>query len=483
LGKKILSWRLASQLFVGLLTIGGLPSAWGSDSDILRVGLTGKYPPFNYFDDRGQLGGFDVEVAEALCHRIEKKCEYKVLAWDGILAALLSGKIDAVIGSMAITDARTDQANFTAPYYESGAQLFVRSRSLDPKTAGFRIGVTLGTTYGDFARKAYPDAIIKTFKGEPSIYQDLEAGRLDGMVTDSLVGSYINLKRGGRLEALGPLLFKERIGIPVRKDREQLLGALNTALADFRKTAEYRELNERYFGARSSAVSLSTERGASRFDWGHSLVLMIRGLGKTIQVSVLGLLFGTGIALVLATFMTLSWTGIRIPTIIFVDFIRSTPFMIQLFGIYFGLPSIGITLSAWNAAVLAIAIHFSAYFAEILKVAYLGVPAGQRLAARVLGLNRFQALRYVIFPQMAPLLFAPALNTLVAMIKDSAIVSMISVHELTLQAQQLISATFRPIEFYAIAAVLYATITYPMLMVGRWLEKRYQSQGLLHGNS
>src|SRR5690606_23683347 len=131
-----------------------------------------------------------------------------------------------------------------------------------------------------------------------------------------------------------------------------------------------------------------------------------------------------------------------------IDFIRATPFMIQLFTIYFGLPALGIKLSAWSSAVLAIGIHSSAYLSEILQISYQSVPLAQHYAGKTLGFKRSETMIHIIWPQMLPVLTAPTLNTVVAMIKDSAVVSVISVHELTMQAQQLISATFRPLEFY-----------------------------------
>ena len=99
------------------------------------MGLTGKYPPFNYFDPNGNLTGFDVDVAHALCKDLKRTCEFVPMPWDGILSALLAGKIDAIIGSMAITEARSRQVLFTRPYYESGAQLFTRNGAADPESA------------------------------------------------------------------------------------------------------------------------------------------------------------------------------------------------------------------------------------------------------------------------------------------------------------------------------------------------------------
>jgi len=139
-----------------------------------------------------------------------------------------------------------------------------------------------------------------------------------------------------------------------------------------------------------------------------------------------------------------------------------------------------VKLSAWSSATIAIGLHSSAYLSEIVKTAYLSIPIGQRHAASTLGLSRTETLAHVIFPQMLPLMTAPVLNTVVAMIKDSAIVSVISVYELTMQAQQIISTTFRPLELYLLAALLYALITYPLLILGRWQERRFSQRGLLH---
>ena len=199
------------------------------------------------------------------------------------------------------------------------------------------------------------------------------------------------------------------------------------------------------------------------------------GFGAALIAAAINAVFGLIIAWVL---VRLKFPGRRVLSAL-IDFVRATPFMVQLFAIYFGLPATGIKLGALTSAVLAMAIHSAAYLAEILKTSYLGVPIGQHLAARALGMSRLETLRHVVLPQMLPGLTVPTLNTIVAMVKDSAIVSVIGVHELMLQSQELIGATFRPMEFYGIAALLYFVVTYPMLLAGRALERRYQRRGLL----
>ena len=467
---------IRAALLAALCGLLALLAALPAAAAPLRVGLTGKYPPFNYFDESGKLTGFDVEFAEAVCTELARPCHFEILAWDGIIAALLAGKIDAVIGSMAITEERSRVVAFSAPYYESGAQLFVRAGlgAEAQRRPGLRVGVTLGTTYEAFVREALPEAEIRTFKGDPEIFQDLGAGRLDAVVTDRLAGSWLNIRRGAGLELAGEPLYRERIGIPVRPEDTALLADLDRAVARVRASPAYPALMERYFGP--SAAAPAEDSGLR---WSRVAPLLFKGFVATARAASTGVGLGCALAIALAA-ATIALRGIARRALTFViDFVRATPFLVQLFALYFGLPAAGVELGPWTAAVLAIALHSAAYLSEVIKTAYLGVPPGQHQAAATLGLTRMEALRHVVVPQMLPQLTAPALNTVVAMIKDSAVISVIGVYELTLQAQQLVSTTFRPLELYLAAAMLYFALTYPLLLLGRVQEQRARARGLL----
>jgi len=436
----------------------------------LKIGLTGKYPPFNYFNKEGELTGFDVDIAKKLCKKIDRKCEFVTLQWDGILASLLAGKIDLIIGSMAITPDREKQALFSTPYYESGAQIFAKNAEQDIWVPGFQIGVTLGTTYEAAIREKLPNAEIRTYKGDTEILQDIQAERLDAIVTDRLVGGYMIRNFGVDLSPIGEPLFLEKIGIPARPNEKILIGKINTALTSLRTSPIYDELVEKYFGLKNQTAS-------NTFKWSTAVILLMKGLLWTTIISACGLCLGVVFAIFLAVMMIAAPSIFRISAKFFTDFFRSTPFLIQLLGIYFGLPAVGITIQPFQAAVITMALHSAAYLGEVLVSGFHAIPKEQRLASQLLGLSHWQAIRHIIFPQMLPIVTAPSLNTVVAMIKDSAIVSVISVYELTMQAQQLISSTYRPFEFYLLTAILYAAITYPLILQGRKLESRIQNRG------
>jgi His/Glu/Gln/Arg/opine family amino acid ABC transporter permease subunit len=451
---------------IALIALAILLPLLTASAEPLRIGLTGKYPPFNYYNPSGQLVGFDVDVSNELCQRMKRDCVFVPLQWDGMLASLLAGKIDMIVGSMAITDERSKEALFSHPYYESGAQVFSLDENADLTRAGFKIGVTLGTTYETAVRKRYKNAAVKTYKGDATILEDLKSGRLDAMITDKLVGGYMAKQVGIKLFTIGPVLYEEKIGIPVRPSETLLATEINSAVDQLRSASRYRELIDQYFGLK---VDSSISQARSTFNWPQAVTLLLKGLIATVKISLIGILLGLIFSAGL-TFLLLAQRSIFVfPAKLFTDFVRSTPFLIQLFAIYFGFPAIGIVITAFWAAVLAIAIHSAAYLAEVWASGFRSIPLAQRQAARLLGISPFKTFTRVVFPQMLPIVTPSVLNTVVAMIKDSSIVSVISVYELTMQAQQLISATYRPFIFYFLAAILYAAVTYPLILLGRRL--------------
>lgn len=149
-----------------------------------------------------------------------------------------------------------------------------------------------------------------------------------------------------------------------------------------------------------------------------------------------------------------------------------TPLLLQLFLIYFGLVQIGIDLPAFVAGIIGLGLHFAVYNSELIQTAILAVNKGQMEAARTLGLSRGQALRKVVIPQAVRDVIPPIGNNMIALLKDSALVSVIGVSELTLSAQRMIGKTYRPFEFYLAAAALYYTINLGMEWVQRRIERR-----------
>ncbi|MFB9990749.1 amino acid ABC transporter permease [Deinococcus oregonensis] len=204
----------------------------------------------------------------------------------------------------------------------------------------------------------------------------------------------------------------------------------------------------------------------------QSLPVLVQGAGITLGFAlaamVLGLPLGFAVALArLSRFAALRWV-----TSIYVSFIRGTPLLVQIFVIYYGLPSFGVTLNPVVGGVLALTLNAGAYLSETIRGAIQSVPRGQREAATSLGLNGAQTMRLIVLPQ-ALRVAAPSLgNSLIGLVKDTSLVSVITVVELLRSAQLVIARTFEPFGPYLMAALLYWIISLLLEGVQRAVERR-----------
>jgi His/Glu/Gln/Arg/opine family amino acid ABC transporter permease subunit len=468
---------LILALFLPLASFSFTSQNNASEPKPFTVALTGKYPPFSFYDTNGDLAGFDVDVSREVARELGQELEIVTTEWDGILAGLLTGKYDAIIGSMAITTERQKQVHFSRPYYVSGAQLFVNAEHSSAFTsienlAGRRVGVVLGETFEHYLTQNHPEIETVTYKSTVDIYQEMLNGRLSGFVTDRLVGGYQIQSAAMPFRPAGPLLYQEQMGIPVAQGHPDLLARINRALSKLEKSGTMADLNRKWFGPAASA-------GASHsFTMsGRTITLrLLQGFGISIGIAFLSLLCGFLLAVPAGVILNRKPSPLLLLVRTAVDFVRGTPVLIQLFFVYFGAPQIGLTLSPITSAVITLSINGAAYMAEVVRSGLMAVPPGQKLAARALGLSNLQIFRFVVWPQAFRIAIPALVNSAVALLKDTALVSVISVAEVLRQAQSIISVTYNPMKYYLIVALMFFAFTYPLMkFAGRWeqtLKKR-----------
>ncbi|MDX8363599.1 transporter substrate-binding domain-containing protein [Cytobacillus sp. IB215665] len=218
---------------------------------------SGLYKPFNY-SENGELKGFDVEIGYALAEKLGLEPNPVTTPWETILQGLKGEKFDIILGSMAITDDRLEQVNFTDPYYYSGGTVFVSVDNNEIKTAddliGKRIGVVAQSTYDEAAQQYTDD--IKYYNSDVTALNDLTVkGRLDAVITDSIVG-FEAQAAGLTIKEAGDRLWVERIGIAVRKDDEELLEALNEVIEEIVVDGTYVDISNDFFGTNLLDVNL-----------------------------------------------------------------------------------------------------------------------------------------------------------------------------------------------------------------------------------
>ncbi|MFM0000165.1 MULTISPECIES: amino acid ABC transporter permease [Paraburkholderia] len=204
----------------------------------------------------------------------------------------------------------------------------------------------------------------------------------------------------------------------------------------------------------------------------QSLPVLAQGAVLTVKFAVLSMIFGLLAGAVLALMgvshnRVLNWIAR-----IYVSVMRGTPLLVQIFVIYYGLPSFGISLDPTPAGVIALSANVAAYLSESMRGAILGIHKGQWLAAYSLGLSRRQTLRYVIAPQALRIAVPSLSNSLISLIKDTSLVSVITVTELLRSAQEIIASTYQPLPLYLAAAAIYWVLCQVLESVQRWYERR-----------
>ncbi len=224
----------------------------------LRVCVEGAYPPFSEINEAGDIVGFDIDIANALCDEMGKSCEMVQTEWDGIIPALTEGKCDAIIASMSITEERKERVDFTDKYYQTPAK-FVAEEGADISATpegleGKVVGVQRGTIHQDFMEGEFPDVELKLYGTQDEAYLDLQAGRVDAIMADSVVMLYgfLETEAGEDYEFFGadyaiPEYHGEGIGIAVRKGEDELREEFNAAIEAIRENGTYDSIAEEYF--------------------------------------------------------------------------------------------------------------------------------------------------------------------------------------------------------------------------------------------
>lgn len=247
-------FKIIAAAGIALATLSGAASA-----DMkLKIGTEGAYPPFNFKDASGELKGFDVDIAKALCAEMKAECTFVAQDWDGIIPALIAKKYDAIIASMSITDERKKKVDFTEKYYSTPAKFIVDKKGGITKVTpealkGKTIGAQGSTIHSNYLEDIYKGSTIKLYKTQDDANADLAAGRLDAILADSAVLlEWLKTKDGACCGFTGPgfndpKYFGTGAGIAVRKGEGKLVASFNKAIKAILANGTYKKINDKYF--------------------------------------------------------------------------------------------------------------------------------------------------------------------------------------------------------------------------------------------
>ncbi|MFI5457117.1 MAG: ABC transporter substrate-binding protein/permease [Isosphaerales bacterium] len=498
----------AVRLIVPLVLFGALDLPIARADALARVRSAGRLlygsdmeggGPYAYPDPRSprDVTGFEVELMARLAKDLGVAPVFSQGQWDKLLQVLGSGRIDLVINGYEWTEPRARDFLATRPYYIYQLQLMVRRGSpirawgdlKRPKPGGGRwtVGVLVGSAADNFgAEQGGPYVDVIRFDGATDAMTAVGNGQYDATLQD-LPAAYFYRDRFPNLELAGPAESHGYYVIYVRKQDKTLRDALDQGLARLIDSGELRRLYDKYgiwteAQAELSAFNGPLERLTGAQTAGGWVLLrqyqsrLLDAALVTMALSLASMPLAMAVGLLIAVGRLYGPRILRTTLAGYVELIRGTPLMLQLFVLFYLLK-----LPPWVAGIAGLAINYSAYEAEIYRAGLQAIPRGQMEAALALGMSRVMALRRVIIPQAVRIVIPPVTNDFIALFKDTSVCSVITLVELTKQYSILANSAGGAIEFAVAVAALYMMMSVPLSWLSRWSERRLGSVGVKGG--
>lgn len=458
---------------------------WGAD---IQGGA-----PYIYEDPEkpGVNKGFEVVLADALADELGVKAEFVQNDWSALVPSLERGTFDIAMNGLEVTPARAGRVLFSRPYYVFAARLMARrddARIVDDlgKLKGMRVGTLTNSFAADLLLAQGIEPIY--YEGVEEPYQDLVTGRLDAVLMDDIIAGIFGESKP-ELRVVGDIA-DGFYAIAVRPGDETLRDALDQALNKLiadgsleKILADEKIWNDRQIGLRAwSAADQARLLGDQAIGAGeapaapaglrwHHVVVFIEAAGITLVISALSMALAIPLGMGLAVARLYGGPIASRLAEAYVEIYRGTPVLLQLYVIYYGLADV-IKLDAFSAAILGLGMNYAAYEAEVYRAGIQAVPKGQMEAALSLGMSRPLGLRRVVLPQAFRIALPSVTNDFIALLKDSSLVSVITVVELT----KRMTITAVEIRSWlipgALCALLYFIMSYPLSLFARRLEKR-----------
>ncbi len=464
---------------------------WGADVE--------SGAPFSYVSPEDQsVIGFEAEIVELLAKEMGMEVEHVQNSWDGLIEGLKRGDYDIIVNGVEITADRAEVVRFSRPYYYTAEALTVRKSTFDIAGLKDLKNRKVGTLDASLAQKIlkeqpFPISVVG-YDEEINIYSDLAIGRTDAALLDEPIALYyakpnIDLKLVG-----GPIGYME-YGMVTRLQDEEFNARVSKALDKLIQDGSIQLILERWnlwnaMTAKAWGKNAKPRTPPVAYDeyikktwkkttikerlikYASFLPMLLKGAAMTLELSIismiLAMILGLGTTLCrLYGHPVLKWLAL-----VYVEIFRGTPLLIQLYLIFYGLPHVGLNLEPFVAAIIGLGLNYGACEAENYRAGILSIPKTQMDASQALGMNWYQSLRYIILPQAFRVVIPPVTNDFIALLKDSSLVSIISMVELTAVYGQLASNSFDYLGLGVVTASVYFLIGLPFVRLSRHFENQ-----------
>ena len=460
------------------------PLRWGGDAE--------GGAPFVEADpaDPSRVRGFDVEIAGMIARGLGRQPSFVQVAWASIGQSVDRGDFDIGLSGIEDRPELRERQSLTIPYFEFREVLAVRPADRDrfrtlADLAGRRVA-TLGSTAAYeilLAEQARSKLTPISYDDDVHPYTDLVAGRVDAVLLDHIIAERRLRALGGFVIQPQPVATGHYVGV-LAKSNAALRDSVNAILRErmrdgslektFRGWEVWDDAQAKYFQRVLADTGVAgrpaaSKAGASALSYLPSL---LRAAGITLVISCLSMALAVVFGIGIAAGRVYGSPVVRGALAVYVEVVRGTPVLLQLFVLYYGLSGV-VRLPAFLAAVIGLGLNYAAYESEIYRAALEAIPRGQLEAARTLGLSERQTLRLVRGPQALRLALAPLTNDFVALLKDSSLVSVITVVELTKQTAIYAANIGSWVVPGILCAVVYLSLSLPLSRFARRLERRW----------
>lgn len=499
--KKMLAALLACCMAFTML--GAYPVAAAGEP--FKVGMECGYAPFNWTQkddskgavpidgDQAYAGGYDVEIAKQIADGLGRELVIVKTEWDGLQPALESGKIDAIIAGMSPTEERKKQVDFTDVYYESDLTIVTRRDSEYAQAesikdfAGAKLTAQLNTFHYSVIDQVPEVKKQEAMDNFPAMRVALESGVIDGYVSErpegvtaQTVNSDLKMVEFSAENGFQTSAEDTAIAIGLRKG-DPNRGAINKILAGISHDDRLDVMD----------VAIENQPASAEDSEGNPILgileqngmMFLRGAGMTIFLALFGTVFGVGIGLLVGVYRTIPLAekkGKRAVQRFFgwifdayVEIFRGTPMIVQAAVFYYGTALLfGFDLNRTATALFIVSINTGAYMTEIVRGGIFAVDKGQFEAAAAIGMTHGQTMRKVVIPQVLRNILPATGNEFVINIKDTSVLSIISVTELFFQGKSAAGANYMFFQTYFIICVIYFVLTFSVTRILRLVEKK-----------
>ncbi|WP_153978379.1 amino acid ABC transporter substrate-binding protein/permease [Paenibacillus xylanilyticus] len=464
---------LVLLLVTGLSGWAGAADAESNTGKTYVIGTDITFAPFEFQDVNGDFVGIDMDLLDAIAKDQNFKYEIKALGFNAAVQALEANQVDGVIAGMSITDERKQKFDFSESYFESGVVMGVSANNDTVKSyedlRGKKVAVKTGTegyTFAESVASKYGFTIVP-FDDSSQMYDDVKTGNSVACFEDFPVLAY-GVKQNNGLKIVTEKEEGGSYGFAVSKGKNQeLLQMFNDGLTNIKANGEYKRITETYVGD-------NTQTTMGRWELVQkSLPSLIKGLGKTLLYTIVSLFFAFILGLIFGFMKVGHNKFLRGVATVFVDVFRGIPLIVLAFFIYFGIPqALGFTMPLFLAAILTLSLNAGAYVTEIIRGGIQSIDRGQMEAARSLGLPYRKAMMKIVIPQAIRIMIPSFINQMVITLKDTSILSVIGLVELTQSGKIVIARTFASFDIWLTVAIMYLIVIIALTKIADYLEVR-----------